>query len=291
MNFAFELKKDKAMCEDNLIQAHRVVSLWDVLRIKANDFTEIWRLLGWLHGCLAIFPIEFPGKKSIANIPHITEQARRLHELSAKMGLRVLEDRSRDLHVYLARNVMWDIAEVKRMLTALPGKMSAELKAEIWYRIRPDYKKFCDGKEAFLSRRTLKNFPDIKAEERKARRCYALEEYTAAAFHLMRIMELLVQRFASKLPNVTFNPDEDSWGNLLGRCRDEMKKWEKGHPSHKFKKQYNSCCDLLNGVRPERNDLIHHGQDYNENSVKDLKGTVQLTVNAILKLPQLVDIS
>jgi hypothetical protein len=289
MNFAFELQKDKGVREDEHVQSLMIVSLWDMLRTRAFQFVESSQVLAYNDGILDCKRHKEPSQ-IYTNIPPIKEHLQSLRDQAKQMGLTETWLRCLDA-LTLIRRKQVEVAALSAALTEIRFRFQYELQQEIFLQLRREHRSFYIGKKRFLSAKVLKHVPELRKEDLKARRCFALEEYTAAAFHLIRIMELLVQRFAGKVPNVTFDPVEDSWGNILGRCREEINKWNRGHPHHQYKKIYNSCCDLMNGLRPERNELVHHGQNYSEDSVTDLKGHVESSIKAFLKLPTLPIIS
>ena len=57
----------------------------------------------------------------------------------------------------------------------------------------------------------------------------------------------------------------------LGGRDEKISYYHVGWAAHRSRHSPCSCMGILHdGVRPERNDLVHHNQNYDENSVKDL---------------------
>lgn len=100
-------------------------------------------------------------------------------------------------------------------------------------------------------------------------------------------MEYVVHQFAKKL-KIPFDPNDDTWGVILGRVHDKIDSWGKGAPNYKNKKKYKACYRLMDGMRPWRNDLMHHKVNYSEERVQDLMGNVKSCVNEFLRLPNLI---
>jgi hypothetical protein len=285
VNLAFNLSNDKDLRDHILFESFNLVSLWDMLRIRAQDFIDACSALARVSTIIEQVKKTDPERKH-SNPPPIKEDIERLRNAAGRMRLKVIVDRAEELIEFITENEEIELARLDNMVKALPNKLMKELKSELWLRVRPEHARIYDGKKALLSKQVLNDLPEIRQEEKRARRCYAFEKYTACAFHLMRIMELLVQRFGTIL-NVTFDPGETPWGNILESCRQEIEKWDKKHSNHIHKKQFATCHHLMEGLRPIRNDLMHYRQSYDEDAVQDLKGAVELSIKAFLKLPAL----
>jgi hypothetical protein len=98
-----------------------------------------------------------------------------------------------------------------------------EMEDKLFIFIPPDRAAFYDAKESFGKDVNAK-FPEIQFDLVEAGNCYAAGRGTAVVFHLMRIMEIGVQRFGDKL-GVSFAA-EKNWQNIL----DEINKKMKGLP-------------------------------------------------------------
>jgi hypothetical protein len=282
MILPFELPKDKDWRDDALKQPYQIVSLWTMLRTKADQFVKNTQIIAYNDGILDCMRRE-PGKTQTVR-PPIRESIRSLRDQTESMGLKETALRCGDALKLLLRNV--EISALSAALTNIRYSFEYELKKEVFLQLRPEHGSLYTGRRQFLSRKVLKDMPELNKEVARARRCFALEEYTAAAFHLIRITEYLLQGFLKKLA-LTPNPEQDTWGSVLKQTKDCIWNWDKKHPHCKYKKPYQACWNRLNGVCPSRNDLIHHNQNYSEKDAIDLKGTIQLCIQSYLALPDL----
>ncbi len=94
-------------------------------------------------------------------------------------------------------------------------------------------------------------------------------------------MEYMVYQFAAKV-NVFPNPERDTWGTILDHIRDQkINKW----PKSPVKERYKSCHRSMDGLRPKRNDIMHHKEFYTEERASNLMGHVKSCIEDYLKLP------
>jgi hypothetical protein len=129
MNLAFELRKDKPLRDDGLLQPYKIVSLWDMLRIQAEDFISICNLLTDLSAIFDNVKTKFPDLKTIRK-PPIENKLRKLRDISEKMNLRITTDRAEELLEFLDTDDEVDLCTLDHMINALPKKLIAELRAE-----------------------------------------------------------------------------------------------------------------------------------------------------------------
>lgn len=101
-------------------------------------------------------------------------------------------------------------------------------------------------------------FPKASAEISEAAKCLALQRPTATVFHLMRAMELAVQKIADNLGIVLV---ERVWGNLLSDIDKEIKKM----PRNELRNNWSAIHTHLYHVKQAwRNDTMHPKTTYTE---------------------------
>ena len=119
-------------------------------------------------------------------------------------------------------------------------------------------------------------FPLATEEITEAAKCLAFQRYTAAVFHLMRAMELAVQRLAEALGKPM--PDSKSWGIILAEIHREIEKMPKGAARN----HWSECHSLLYHVKQTwRNDTMHPKTTYTEEqaeAVFDAVGTFMVSL-------------
>lgn len=102
-------------------------------------------------------------------------------------------------------------------------------------------------------------FPTASEEVSEAAKCLALQRPTAVVFHLMRAMELAVQRMARALGRN--DPAEKVWGIILSDIDSEIQKMPKGAA----RDAWSACHTHLYHVKQAwRNDTMHPKTTYTE---------------------------
>jgi len=116
----------------------------------------------------------------------------------------------------------------------------------------------------------IARLPKAEMDVREAEQCFALSRPTASVFHLMRIMEIGVQEFGSKL-GVSL-PMEKNWQNIL----DEINKAIKALPQttlveKRTRDDYAGVAAHLFNVKTAwRNNVMHPKSSYSMDETADL---------------------
>lgn len=144
--------------------------------------------------------------------------------------------------------------------------------------------------------RKCRNWPSLENDAIEAGNCFALGRYTACVFHLMRILEYLVQQFGRK-PQVTI-PDlhKKTWGKILKEIKDKINgtKQSRGMPyetprQRNKKDRYDRFYAVLDSIcRALRNPMMHKITDFptpiGEEQAQKLIGDVKQLVQDYLAL-------
>jgi hypothetical protein len=194
-------------------------------------------------------------------------------QIAAHLTETLIEEMGKENEIEMSRFV--------EMIIGVESRIETDLQRELLARIEPKRTIFYKDEKAFLGEDIISQLSKITTEAKEAGKCFAFERYTACAFHLMRIMEYVVQEFAKKV-RIDFDPDEDSWGPILDRI---WKQKIEGWPKSPTKKKYSACYKLMDGIREWRNNIMHQGEWYTEERVEELRGTVKSCVRDFLKLP------
>ena len=136
VNLAFDLRKHKGVRDDILFESFKPVSLWDMLRIRAQDFIDA-------SAALAVSTIIEKLKKSDpdrkrADPPPIRDELIKLRSATIRMRLKVVVDRTDELIEYISSNEEIDLSRLEEMVKVLPGKLMKELKGELWLERTPE---------------------------------------------------------------------------------------------------------------------------------------------------------
>jgi hypothetical protein len=110
----------------------------------------------------------------------------------------------------------------------------------------------------------------------EAGKCFALGRRTATVFHLMRIMELGVMRFAQKL-SITVNP-RDTWGAILNSIDQAINKMPTATPAEREQQTaFQGLRASLHAVKEAwRNPTMHPKATYDEQEAREIFDLVGL---------------
>ncbi|WP_263353553.1 hypothetical protein [Acidicapsa acidisoli] len=129
---------------------------------------------------------------------------------------------------------------------------------------------FYDQPELF-GKGVVARFPMIQYDMVEAGNCYAMGRSTACVFHLMRIMEVGVQVFGTKLGVALVN--EKYWHNIL----EEVNKAIKDLPAKSDRVAMSQASANLYAVKlARRNEVMHPKDTYTLEEAGNLIGQVKL---------------
>lgn len=113
-------------------------------------------------------------------------------------------------------------------------------------------------------------FPKASEEISEAAKCLALKRNTAAVFHLMRAMELAVQRLAEALGRA--NPNEKVWGVILAEIHSAIESMPKGAARDAWSASH---AHLYHVKQAWRNDTMHPKSTYTEEQAQTVFDAVK----------------
>jgi hypothetical protein len=103
------------------------------------------------------------------------------------------------------------------LFEALHGSIIAELNASVYLMIPASERELYEQKTAPFGDDVATVFPDANRDIAAAGRCLVVDEWTAAVFHLMRVLEHGLRKLATRF-NVTFATD--SWHKVIKGIED-----------------------------------------------------------------------
>jgi hypothetical protein len=136
-------------------------------------------------------------------------------------------------------------------------------------------------------------FPEAEFDISEAGRCISLDRPTAAVFHLMRVMEAGVQRFAkklgvslSKMTKAGPTSREKAWNELIRDLRSKINaRSEKSARSRAMKEGYSAICNHLDGVRLAwRNPTMHPKASYEPHEAREIYGHVKTFMRSFAEM-------
>jgi hypothetical protein len=261
---------------------HGLWSLWDVLQKYGLLFTNA--VLGlaetkWLcapfhdtaQGQKYELPIEAV-KRVCAQSIHMTKQACILSDMDNVIPEL---DRLSDL---IARKPPLPVAEhqhIAASLNHLIARIRDDLQSEFFFHVDQRDVSLYGQKELFGSK-VSKKFAKAISDIESAGSCLALQQSTAAVFHLMRVMELGVQRFGTRL-KVKINPRVESWAKIMDHVNKEINLLPGRTEAEKRKRaRYSTAATYLDHVRLAwRNEVMHPKETYNREEAHDVFNAVK----------------
>ena len=152
--------------------------------------------------------------------------------------------------------------------------MHDELKSRLFLYVPQIEARFYDVKQAFGPGVDSK-FPNAISDIEESGNCIALGRSTAAVFHLMRVMELGVQSFGSKIG--VANTTEKNWQNILDELNKKVKSLpEASLPEKELKARYATVsANLFNVKIAWRNSVMHPRASYTPEEAADIYDKVR----------------
>lgn len=149
-----------------------------------------------------------------------------------------------------------------------------ELDENLFFQVSKDQIEYYDPSEPLFGADVESKFPMMSEDIAEAGKCMALDRGTAAVFHLMRVMEIAVQRFGEKLGIALVH--EKNWQPIL----DEMNKAIRGLDQRAIQtKSYAAATAHLYNVKLcWRNEVMHPKQTYTEQEARALFSAVEVFI-------------
>jgi hypothetical protein len=169
------------------------------------------------------------------------------------------------------------IGELRILFGELNRRISDELSTHFIFMIPANRERFYKPPKPIFGECIASLLPELDEDISEAGKCFALSRYTACVFHLMRIMELCVQKFGDKL-GVSL-AGEKTWQVILDSVRAELKR---KYPSHSDPDRiiYEGIISHLESVKIAwRNPTMHPKNVYTEEQAKDIFESVRIFTN------------
>lgn len=290
----------------------RLMSVWDMLKIKANALVHIGHMLGLMESMKGFrhpegfitprsFIIELPqaGGTHTVNIgPAATSEGsdqnpKTIQELVPSLGewLEKLVDQCAKLPLTLSTRQgerMVDAfkneknlspSEFSRMASDLRQRLEDELSQMLMLQVASKHSKLFGSQFPFaepVSQKLPKAVEDIQ----EAAYCLCLERWTACVFHLMRVMEMCVQKLGDKA-GVTLT-HEKNWQNILDELNKAIKTLDQKAES--TKQLAASVAHLYNVKLVWRNEVMHPKETYTEQEAEDIFENVRIFTGHLIQM-------
>ena len=167
------------------------------------------------------------------------------------------------------RLLVLSAGEVGAALRALRERIEDDLKVEHFFHLTPSDVPLYESKEPFGAQ-VAKKFPKASEDIEEASKCLVFQRPTACVFHLMRAMEVIVQRLAKKLGVANV---EKEWGKLLSDIAKAIEAMPKGAKRDRWSEAH---THLYHVKQAWRNDTMHPKQTYTREQAHDVYRAVRI---------------
>ncbi len=170
---------------------------------------------------------------------------------------------------------IYSYEDVPNILTNLRTRFRDELTSSYFLHVQ-DHDGY--GLTDPFGSQVARKFPKASYDLVEAGNCLVLRRPTATVFHLMRAMEVIVQRLAKRL-GIT-NLDRE-WGKLLSDISKAVEAMPKGVKRDKWSEAH---THLYHVKQAWRNDTMHPRQTYSEAEAKAIYTAVGVFAQALARL-------
>ena len=164
-------------------------------------------------------------------------------------------------------------------LSQLEKTIRWEMEDKLFMLIPPERAAFYDQPE-LLGKDVNVRFPSTQFDAVEAGNCYASGRGTAAVFHLMRIMEIGVQEFGTKLGVALTN--EKNWQNILDETNKAIKGLNAKDPRTVQMSQ--ASANLYSVKLAWRNEVMHPKDTYTLEEADNLIRQVKIFMEQLAKI-------
>lgn len=156
----------------------------------------------------------------------------------------------------------------------LMTRLVDELGATRFFCIEKTRIKYYEAEEPQFGKQVEAKFPAMSEDISEAGKCLAFDRPTAAVFHLMRVMELALQRLGTEL-GVSLVTDKN-WQNILDEANKAIKALDHKLPHTKALAEATS--HLYAVKLAWRNEVMHPKQTYTTDQAEEIYRNVQTFV-------------
>jgi hypothetical protein len=269
-----------------ILKPFQIVSLWELYmhQFPADRFIRLIRAIELLRtvqeGCEAV---DLTEQGNVRLQKELTRNIKILCKILLDMGLQMSLVSAEKLERFLetSNNLGQPFCDLTEEVNS---RIEDEIGLALCFIIRKDNEKFYTQKEPLFGRIVEDRFPELAMDTSEAGKCYALGRYTACVFHLMRIMEYLVQQMGLALSGKSAIT-EKSWHTIIEKIlRPEI---ESRFPNEKDQNRimWESTLGHLGSVRIAwRNPTMHPKETYTEEEAEGVLGAVKVFAQEITKV-------
>lgn len=247
---------------------YALVSWWEMERFAASAFIYISQSLASLKSVMGTGPSETtfgPMEPTDGMYGLVDSIGERCTEIGLKTAQECVKELLNDLRHGTTNG------KLITAFTELDNTIRREMRGVSFFHMPASQAEFYDQSELFGLDVNAK-FPSIQYDMVESGNCYAMGRGTACVFHLMRIMEIGVQQFGTKL-GVTLAQDKN-WHNILDEINKAIKTLP---PKAAGTVELSQASANLYAVKLAwRNEVMHPNDKYTLEEAKNLILAVRL---------------
>jgi hypothetical protein len=244
---------------------YKLLSWWTMEKFSAAAFQRVTSGLTFILGKIdELPPAAEGGDLAVKYIPLIKTIRSDCEKIDLKVSMQCADD-------FINTADMMTLGDLTRALRELDNTIRREMETCMFFHMPSNQVKFYKQSMLFGANVAVR-FPSIDFDIAEAGNCYALGRGTACVFHLMRIMEVGVQRFGEVLGVQLVA--EKNWQNILDEINKALKNNAAARPS-KTVAMSQAAAHLYNVKVAWRNQVMHPHDKYTLDEAKDLIGHVE----------------
>ena len=267
----------------------KIVSLWEMERFYAEKFLHIVRAMERLKELTADDPICTFSQLRNEFLATTRPLSKLLKEIGFQMSLLNLEKTERDLKKAKTEDDFTGflgIGGAQGIFTSIENlsqRIQDEFSLTLCFILNAEKGRLYSQTQPLLGELAQGKFPELATDISEAGKCFAVGRYTACVFHLMRIMEVGVQKLGVSFTGDRGIVDKD-WQKILNAIRCKL---NDDYPDKKDKARmpHESLIALLESVKNGwRNPTMHPKQTYTEEEAEDVLQAVKSFMRELAKL-------
>lgn len=256
---------------------YRLWSLWEMLQLYADKFVATLHLMSTL--VQSVHSATDPFSFSKEELQRIKSTLLHLKEVLQQMELRTSISAIERIEEKLTENrIMHPVLD--SLLSDLVRRIPDELKG-VHFLLVPLQRRQYYSSPMLFGEEVFNGFPRTIVDIEEAGKCFALGRYTASVFHLMRVVEVGVQEFGTKLGVAL--AAEKNWQKILNETNKPIKAM--GEKKDPLAKTYAEVAAHLYNVKLAwRNEVMHPKETYTEEETESISRNVKAFISALAQL-------
>lgn len=258
------------------VERNKLLSWWDMQRFSAATFQQIVTGLIFLISQIENLnnmaggeDVE-AGDLAVKFIPGVTEFRAECEKLGLRTSMAFADE-------FIALADGMTVKRLTQALRQLEAAIRNEMKGHLFFFV--DEPQFYKQRQPFGARVAVW-FPELEYDITEAGNCIAFDRGTACVFHLMRVMEVGVQRLGTRLAVPLAN--ELNWQVILDLINKAIK--SRDHKSAETIAIAQIAAHLYNVKVTWRNPTMHPTSKYTPDEAKDIYQNVKTFMGSLADL-------